>query len=129
MTRLLFVAIGLLALGAIVSGPAAAQQKVYQWKDASGRMHYSSTPPASGKYTERGVVAGPATPAASAQPENSQCTRARSNMAILKGSTNVRIDSDGDGKPDRLMSTDEHAAQVKLAESIISTSCSAPPKA
>lgn len=129
MTRPLFVAIGMLALGAIVSGPAAAQQKVYQWKDASGRMHYSSTPPASGKYTERGVVAGPAAPATSAQPENSQCTRARSNMAILKGSTNVRIDSDGDGKPDRLMSADEHAAQVKLAESIISTSCSAPPKA
>ncbi len=129
MTRPLFVALGLLTLGCLMSGPIAAQQKVYQWKDATGRTHYTSSPPASGKYTVRGMVASPEAPAKPAQPENPQCTQSRSNLAILKANSNVRIDTDGDGKPDRLMSPDEHATQLKLAESIIATSCTAAPKA
>lgn len=127
MTRPFFMAISLLALGTLLSGPSAAQHKVYQWKDASGRTHYSSTPPASGRYTERGVVASPAAPVKAVRPENPQCTQSRSNLAILKANSNVRIDTDGDGKPDRLMSPDEHATQLKLAESIIATSCTATP--
>lgn len=129
MTRPLFVALGLLTLGCLMARPVTAQQKVYQWKDASGRTHYSSTPPASGKYTERGHIAAPPVPAKPAQAENPQCTRARGNLGILKGNTNVRIDTDGDGTPDRLMSPEEHATQVKLAESIISTSCAPAPGA
>ena len=129
MNRPLLVAVGLLIRGCLLSAPGTAQQKVYQWKDASGRTHYSSTPPASGKFTVRGMVAAPAAPAKPATPENPQCAQARSNLAILKGSANVRIDSDGDGKPDRLMNPEEHANQVKLAESIIGTSCTAAPKA
>ena len=58
-----------------------------------------------------------------AVPENAQCKQARSNLSVLKGSSNVQIDSDGDGKPDRLLSADEHANQVKLAESTIAVSC------
>ena len=57
MNRSLFTALGLLTAGCLLAGPTVAQQKVYQWKDASGRTHYTSSPPASGKYTERGMVA------------------------------------------------------------------------
>ena len=129
MNRPLLAAFALLAYACLVSGPAFTQQKVYQWKDASGRTHYSSSPPASGAYSVRGVVASPPPPAAKpAQPENQQCTQARSNLAILKANANVRIDSDGDGQPDRLMSPEEHATQGKLAESIIATSCKATAK-
>lgn len=125
MTRPVSVAIGLCLLACAVSSPLAAQQKIYQWKDASGRMHYSGSPPASGRYTERGVRAAPPAPAKPTQPDNPQCTQARNNLAILKGNANVRIDSDGDGKPDKLLGAEEHAAQVKLAESTIAVSCAA----
>ena len=128
MTRSLYVATSLLMLGTLFSGQVTAQQKVYQWKDASGRTHYSNTPPASGKYSQRGLVAAPAVPEKPAQPENAQCNQARSNLGILKANTNVRIDTDGDGKPDRLMSPEEHAAQTQNAESIISVSCKTPSK-
>ena len=127
MNRSLFTALGLLTAGCLLAGPTVAQQKVYQWKDASGRTHYTSSPPASGKYTERGMVAPAPVAAKPAQPENAQCTQARANLAILKASPNGRIDSDGDRKPDRLMKPDEHATQMKLAESIIGTSCTATP--
>ena len=131
MNRILSNAL-LLAAGLALAGSAIAQQKVYQWKDAQGRTHYSSSPPASGKYTIRGQATAPATPVAgtaAAKPESAQCATARSNLATLRGNSNVRIDSDGDGKPDRLMNPEEHANQVKLAESIIGTSCTAAPKA
>lgn len=126
MNRILVSALGLCAAGFLFAGTATAQQKVYQWKDAQGRMHYSSSPPPSGKFTVRGAVASApatATPAKSAAPENTQCKQARSNLTVLKGNSNVQIDSDGDGKPDRLLSADEHANQVKLAESTIAVSC------
>ena len=125
MNRITVSTLGLCAAGLLLIGTATAQQKVYQWKDAQGRMHYSSSPPPSGKFTVRGAVAGsPATAVAKpAVPENVQCKQARSNLSVLKGSSNVQIDSDGDGKPDRLLSADEHANQVKLAESTIAVSC------
>lgn len=95
-------------------------------------MHYSSSPPASGKYTVRGVNASAAsTPVptkASAEAVNPQCTQSRSNLEILKGSANVQIDSNGDGKPDRLLSPEEHAAQMRLAEANIAVSCAPRPK-
>ena len=126
MNRILVSALGLCAAGVLLAGTAFAQQKVYQWKDAQGRTHYSSSPPASGKFTVRGAPASAPTVAAAAKPgitENVQCKQARSNLAVLKGNSNVQIDSDGDGKPDRTLSADEHANQVKLAESTISVSC------
>lgn len=125
MNRITISTLGLCAAGLLLIGTATAQQKVYQWKDAQGRMHYSSSPPPSGKFTVRGAVSGsPATAVAKpAVPENAQCKQARSNLSVLKGNSNVQIDSDGDGKPDRLLSADEHANQVKLAESTIAVSC------
>ena len=133
MTRFLTAAISLMVIACMSSGTALAQQKVYQWKDAKGRTHYSSAPPASGTFTVRGVKAGPATPppattASATKPEAAQCKQAKGNLEILRGNANVRIDSDGDGQPDRLLNPDEHAAQVKLAESIIGVSCAGQPK-
>ena len=130
MNRILSNAL-LLAAGLALAGSAIAQQKVYQWKDAQGRTHYSSSPPASGKYTIRGQATAPATPVAgtaAAKPESAQCATARSNLATLRGNSNVRIDSDGDGQPDRQLSAEEHAAQVKLAESYLGANCGAAPK-
>ena len=122
---------GLLAgLSLLIATPAFAA-KVYQWKDAHGRTHYSSSPPPSGKYTVRGQAAAPATPVAastSSKPESAQCQTARTNLSTLRGNSNVRIDSDGDGQPDRQLSTEEHAAQVKLAESYLGANCAAAPR-
>ncbi len=130
MNRILSNAL-LLAAGLALAGSAIAQQKVYQWKDAQGRTHYSSSPPASGKYTIRGQATAPATPVAgtaAAKPESAQCATARSNLATLRGNSNVRIDSDGDGQPDRQLGADEHANQVKLAEAYIGANCGPAPK-
>lgn len=127
MTRPLFAAIGLLSLACLFSGTVNAQQKIYQWKDASGRTHYSSSPPTSGKYDVRGIAAKPASAPANAakapSPSDEDCNQARGNLAILKGNANVQIDSDGDSKPDKLLTATEHAAQVKLAESLIAVRC------
>ena len=130
MNRILTHAL-LLAGGLMLAGSSIAQQKVYQWKDAQGRTHYSSSPPTSGKYTVRGQAAAPATPVAAStasKPESAQCQTARTNLSTLRGNSNVRIDSDGDGQPDRQLSTEEHAAQVKLAESYLGANCGAAPK-
>ena len=106
--------------------PAAAQQRIYQWRDPAGRTHYSSTPPGSGHYTVRGIHARdpePATAASAAAKEPPQCAPARRNLGLLKGEGIVQIDSDGDGKPDRALSATERAAQAKVAESILAADC------
>ena len=117
-------------LAAIALAPfapdAQAQQKVYQWKDAQGRTHYSSAPPSRGEYSVRGVRAATPTaapPAPAAAPETEQCRQARTNLAILRDNAEVRMDTDGDGKPDRLLDAQQREAQIKLAETILETNC------
>ena len=123
-----FVLGAVLAFAAV---PAFAQQtagEVYKWTDANGVTHYSQTPPASGKFEHRLITSSGATApttveAAAEAPANPQCTAARANLTALQAEGDVMQDSDGDGKPDRTLSADEHANQVKLAESTISVSC------
>ncbi|MGY0505543.1 DUF4124 domain-containing protein [Luteimonas sp. e5] len=121
--RLLLVA---LFLSSACVPHAQAQQKIYQWKDAQGRTHYSGTPPASGSYDVRGVrrqpEAAPAT-AAPAAAANPRCSQARENLKILQENKDVMIDSNGDGTPDRALDTEEHAAQMRLAQSAIEVHC------
>lgn len=110
------------------AGDASAQQKVYRWKDASGRIHYSGTPPRSGTYQVRSVAGRdlrvPA--AASIAKEPAHCVAARRNLELLKGEGIVQIDSDGDGKPERALNPEERAAQTRLAESVLAADCNGP---
>lgn len=117
------LALGLLA----VSIPATVVAgEVYQWKDARGVTQYSSTPPANGAYKVRTIrvdgqaqaVATPAKPA-----ENPACATARGNIALLQGKTALQIDSDGDGKPDKVLSDDDRANQLQLAQATLKASC------
>ena len=118
----------LVALSACPIGSALAQQRIYQWQDAAGRTHYSSTPPVSGRYSVRGVHARDMQPAlAAAGPaaakEPPQCAPARRNLELLRGEGIVQMDSDGDGKPDRALNANERAAQARIAESILAADC------
>ncbi len=128
MPRFPFALLGLAAAIALapVAPDALAQQKVYQWKDAQGRTHYSSAPPSRGEYSVRGVrAATPTAPAAApaAAPETEQCRQARANLAILRNNAEVQMDTDGDGKPDRVLDAEQRNAQIKLAETILETNC------
>lgn len=116
--------IALLALCAALSPALAQQQQVYQWKDAQGRTHYSSTPPANGNYSVRGVR-NRQPEAAAAQPEgkseSAECKQARTNLAVLRESVSVQM-TGADGQP-RTLTDEERASQTRLAETILETNC------
>lgn len=121
LARLPWIVVGLL-----LALPASAA-KVYQWKDAQGVTHYTDLPPPDQKHTTRSlsgrhetVAVAPAKPVASAN-----CTNARSNLRVLQGDAPVGIDSDQDGKPDGVMSAEQRAAQVQLAQAAINVHCEA----
>jgi hypothetical protein len=105
--------------------PALAGE-VYQWKDAKGVTHYSDAPPPNQKHKTRSIsVNGASTvPAADKPvPANSDCSKARSNLTILQGTTAVGIDLDNDGKSDRNLTAEERAKRLVLAEASIKTYC------
>ena len=74
------------------AGDASAQQKVYRWKDASGRIHYSGTPPRSGTYQVRSVAGRdlrvPA--AASIAKEPAHCVAAQGGSRLARIETFAR---------------------------------------
>lgn len=118
---LLWFAAGLL----VVALPAAAGE-VYQWKDARGVTHYADSPPPNQAHKSRLITAhGSATTTAAAKPAvvNSNCSNARSNLAILQGKGDVGMDDDHDGKPERTLTAPERANRVALAEAGIKTFC------
>ena len=127
MPRIVFAAVLALA-----TAPALAQQtagEVYQWTDASGVTHYSQTPPAGGRYTQR-VITSAGTPApaaatadAATPAENPNCTAARANIAALEGTADVTQDTDGDGKPDTVLDAGQRAAQLDLARAAAKAYC------
>ena len=118
--RLLAAALAL----TVVAAPALAQQRVYQWKDANGVTHYTDVAPKQGHQTrDIDVRDGKPAEAAAKQPESEQCTKARSNVARLQGGEPVGIDTNGDGKPDRNMSADEHKAQLELNQAAVKAFC------
>lgn len=121
-SRLLPVlAIALLAL----SLPALAGT-VYQWKDAKGNTHYSDSPPPNRGHKARvldpkGAAVVPATTKPVAA--NADCSNARSNLKILQGKTDVGIDENKDGKPDRNLTAQERVNRTALAEAGVKTYC------
>lgn len=120
-----------LTLGLLMISMSAGVQAgdVYQWKDAHGITQYSSTPPASGAYKVR-VIQNDGQAQAAAEPakpaENPACEIARKNVVTLQGKAAVQMDSDGDGKPDKVLSVDDRANQLQLAQATLKATCSPP---
>ena len=105
MSRLSLVSCALLlALGAAVSLPAAAQWK---WRDASGRTQYSDLPPPAGT-PEANILQRPA-PSASARPAPAASAAASAPPLALKPG-----DPELDAK--RKQAEDEEARKKKIDE-------------
>ena len=122
-TRPIAVAIALL----LVAAPGLAQQqRVYQWKDAQGVTHYTDTPPAqshsSRDINNRGSAPDLATVKA---VENPQCAASRDNLQRLQANQALGVDTNGDGKSDRNLSSDERASQIELNQAAIKAYCPA----
>ncbi len=108
----------------VAAAPAMAQQRVYQWKDANGVTHYTDVAPKQIHQT-REIEVNDGKPAedAAKQPESEQCTKARGNVARLQAGGPIGIDTNGDGKPDRNMTADEHKAQLELNQAAVKAFC------
>lgn len=133
------LALAALPCALLLSMPLSAQQ-VYKWKDANGVTQYSSTPPPEGRRFEtREVDHRAAAPAPRAQEaasgqeppeasaEDPACATARTNLALLGTSASLRVDSDGDGKPDKTLDDQDRANQRALMEATIKVRCAAAP--
>jgi hypothetical protein len=128
MHRALRVSLILSAL-ALGAPHAAFAGEVYQWKDANGVNHYSQTPPQQGKFQARSIYhrerAADGQPTASAAAtESPQCATARKNIELLQSGAKLKVDSDGDGKPDRDLSDNDRNKQLQIAQTISRVNCS-----
>lgn len=118
--------LGLATAALLALALPAAASKVYQWKDANGVTHYADSPPPGQKAKDRTV--SPRAPAATAKPVvNADCSNARSNLSILKGSTPVGLDADRDGKHERELTQAERAERTAKAEEAVKTYCEGGP--
>lgn len=68
----------LIALTLIVAQPALCQAQVYSWKDANGKVHYGSQPPAGQSVETRKLAPAPA---ATADEEAARKANAEKQMA------------------------------------------------
>lgn len=106
---------------------SAFAQKVYQWKDAKGVTHYSDSPPPGQQVKDRRIdnrgepIADGAT--AGKPAETQQCTTARLNLQLLSSTAAVQQDTDGDGKPDKVLTADDRANQRELASASVKAYC------
>jgi hypothetical protein len=121
-----------LLLLAVACAPVLAGT-IYQWKDAKGVTHYSDSPPPNQRVKDRridsrGEPLAEAT-AVGKSVENPQCTTARLNLQILAGNTGVQQDTDGDGKPDKVLGEDDRATQRELATAAVKAYCTPVPVA
>lgn len=108
-----------LALACLLACAALAAQAqsngVYKWKDAKGVTHYSDTPPPDGRYGN--VVPDAAARVAPPAKVDPRCATARANIAQLKsGRTDIGLDADRDGKPDKPLDDAQRADQLRMAE-------------
>ena len=122
-TRPLAVAIALL----LVAAPGMAQQqRVYQWKDANGVTHYTDMPPAQSHRSRDIDNKGNAPEIASVKAvENPQCAASRDNLQRLQANQVLGVDTNGDGKSDRNLSSDERASQIELNQAAVKAYCPA----
>ncbi|WP_147653434.1 DUF4124 domain-containing protein [Vulcaniibacterium gelatinicum] len=136
MRRVLPLLCAVLACGAFA---AQAAETIYQWKDANGVTHYSSTPPPKGaKYQRREVAGDRAKPpaaepapasapagsaAAPAAGDSARCEQARRNLEYLRSGAVVGLDANGDGQPDAPLDEAARARQAELAQAAIKAYC------
>lgn len=117
-----------LALLLMAAPGLAQQQRVYQWKDAKGVTHYTDLPPAQAHSSRDINNRGGTSEVATVKPvENEQCTNSRSNLARLQANQAVGVDTNGDGKSDRNLSSDERASQIELNQAAVKAYCPAKP--
>lgn len=115
----------LLLLAACLCASATAQN-VYQWRDANGVVHSSDKPPQGQKFETRRIdTRGQTVDADPVEqaPPNPQCITARQNLSLLSSGVEVQQDTDGDGKPDAALGSEERAAQKSLAEAAVKAYC------
>ena len=107
--------------------PSTAQQRVYQWKDANGVTHYTDLPPSQAHRTrDIDNKSGNAAEIATVKSvETPQCLDARANLLRLQGGQALGIDTDGDGKSDRELSTQERSSQTDLNQAAVKAYCPA----
>ena len=118
--------LGLAAALLLASALPAQASKVYQWKDARGVTHYADAPPPGQKAKERSLEQrAPVSPAKAVV--NADCSNARSNLAILKGSGPVGLDANRDGKHERELTPAERAERTTKAEAAVKTYCEGGP--
>ena len=111
----------------LVAAPGLAQQqRVYQWKDANGVTHYTDLPPTQAHQRRDIDNRGSATEIATVKPaENEQCAGSRANLQKLQANQTIGVDTNGDGKSDRTLSSDERASQIELNQAAIKAYCPA----
>ena len=109
-----------LALLLAAAPTLAQQQRVYQWKDANGVTHYTDLPPTQAHQRRDIDNRGSATEIATVKPaENEQCAGSRANLQKLQANQTIGVDTNGDGKSDRTLSSDERASQIELNQAAI----------
>ena len=113
-----------LALLLVAAPTLAQQQRVYQWKDANGVTHYTDLPPTQAHQRRDIDNRGSATEIATVKPaENEQCAGSRANLQKLQANQTIGVDTNGDGKSDRTLSSDERASQIELNQAAIKAYC------
>ncbi|HNV79553.1 MAG TPA: DUF4124 domain-containing protein [Thermomonas sp.] len=115
-----------LALLLVAAPTLAQQQRVYQWKDANGVTHYTDLPPTQAHKSRDIDNKGNAPEVATVKAaENPQCASSRANLQKLQANQTIGVDTDGDGKSDRNLSSDERASQIELNQAAIKAYCPA----
>jgi hypothetical protein len=104
----------------------AEKQRVYQWTDSQGVVHYSQIEPENVQSQSRDLSSsGQAQPAkAQAAAAPTQCDIAKANRDLLANGKagDLIMDKDGDGKPD-VMSEDDIKAAKELNEKQVRFRC------
>ncbi len=123
MNRPLSVIAAALLLSTVAT--AAAQQRVYQWKDANGVTHYADMPPTqTHKSRDIDNKSGNAAEVATLKTaESPQCLDARANLKRLQAGETLGIDTNGDGKSDRELSAQERSSQTELNLAAVKAYC------
>ena len=126
MRRAKLLLIAGLSLAGLAGADAVAAGEVYQWKDANGVTHYTDLPPTQAHQRRDIDNRGSATEIATVKPaENEQCAGSRANLQKLQANQTIGVDTNGDGKSDRTLSSDERASQIELNQAAIKAYCPA----
>ena len=118
----------------LASFAALADQTVYKWNDAQGRLHYTQRPPAGIASEALGVRHGYSTPDASAREQTpdelqaadkaERCQIASKNLEMLSEAGAVkRRDQYGQ---DHTLSAEEKAAERQSAQAAVDQNCPPP---